>query len=103
MAAAEKLFSIDLRIYATAYVRAADDKEAMVKLRQITSGNTGLEFSNDYQFLEEGICMDGRPFPALFGNTEDIALSPVMTIDKQFLSIMNLQEVELEPEGANDP
>jgi hypothetical protein len=99
----KQLFSMDLRLYATAYVVAESPEEAMAKLREVTDGNWGLEFANGHQVLNEGkICMDGREFPHLFKNAEEIALSPALTIDKQFLPITMLERVELEPEPAND-
>jgi hypothetical protein len=92
-----KLFSTDLRIYATAYVWANDQKEAVDKLR--TLSNTGIELAYEHH-IGENLSIDGRPFTHL--DRTRIHLSPAMTIDKQLIPITMVEEVELEPEAAND-
>lgn len=98
-----KLFSIDVPIYVTAYIKAETAEEAL-NLAKAELCDRGIEFSNRYQGLDDNLCMDGRPYECLFENDEEIALSPAVTFSKMpaELGIAMIEEVEVEEEETTD-
>jgi hypothetical protein len=101
-----KLFSIDVPIFATAYIKA-DTAEDALNLANAELRDRGIEFSNRYQQLDDNICMDGAPFESLFDNDEEIALSPAMSFSDGKLGIAQIDgcrevEVELEAEAEEE-
>lgn len=73
-----KIFSIDVRIVATAYIKADSEEEALALARGMRGG--GIEISSRHQAAGDNICFDGGAYSGLADNDEDIALSPAMTI-----------------------
>ena len=68
----EKLYSLDVAIYATAYVKASSEEEAKKKV---------TELCPDSLFVE-GDMIDGRVYQSLMDDDgADVTLSPAMTID----------------------
>jgi hypothetical protein len=96
-----KLFSIDVPIFATAYIKA-DTAEDALNLANAELRDRGIEFSNRYQQLDDNICMDGAPFESLFDNDEEIALSPAMSFSDGKLGIAQIEEVEVEAEAEEE-
>lgn len=98
-----KLFSTDIMICATAYIKAESEEEAL-KIAQAELKDRGIEFSNRYQGLDDNLCIDGRPYECLLDNDEEVALSPAMTIHGPWHSTTvvggthTLDEVEVEEE-----
>lgn len=65
-----KLYRIDVRVYATAYIKADTPEEALEKAKALKGEPINLEY-------HEGILISGDDFEAL---KEDQTLSPAMTI-----------------------
>lgn len=80
-----KLYSIDINIYATAYVKASSESEAADRVRSLTGHSIEVK----------GDIIDGRPFDMVF-NDEIVGttLSPMMTLGKQACPLI---------ETAHDP
>lgn len=72
------LYSIDITVIATAYIKADSAEEALVHAWNMAE--TGIELSSRHQPAGEDICIDGRPYSAMLTNSEAVALSPAMTI-----------------------
>lgn len=72
------LYSIDINVIATAYIKAETQEDAQAIAEGLT--DSGIELSSRYQFAGDDICVDGRDYRALLGNDEPTALSPAMTI-----------------------
>lgn len=69
-----KLYSIDIPVYATAYIKADSAEEAQAlarKLRHATIEVTGSTSDSD-------VTISGGPY----GDLPDVSLSPVMTIGR---------------------
>lgn len=89
-----KLFSLDIKVVATAYVRAESEEEAIALVREhLVDGE--LQFSSRYQPMGEGICIDGSSYEQTMQNEEAIALSPAMTISGPFEEDFTLDEIDV--------
>jgi hypothetical protein len=73
----QKLYSIGVTIYATAYVRADDEDDAVRKAK--------AELLNECIFAEEGL-FTGRDYDDLFHDDEtvDVTLAPAMTVGEVY-------------------
>lgn len=89
-----KLFSLDINIIATAYVRAETPEEAQELVRQHLV-NTGMHLPDDHEPFSDEICIDGGPYKKTILRTEPISLSPSMTLVGPVDSNINVEEVEL--------
>jgi len=88
-----KLYSIDVNIVATAYVKATDPGDAANKVRDLNM--TGIEIE------ASGGLVDGRTYAALMADESvEVTLSPAMTIGGQACSLIELAYV---PETTFDP
>jgi hypothetical protein len=87
----KKLFALDVRIVATAYIKADTREQALAIANRDLVGQ-GLEVSSRRQFLGENVCFDGRAYECLADNEEDIALSPAMTVLTDTLRLDNVEE-----------
>jgi hypothetical protein len=89
------VYSLDIQIAATAYIKAESEEEA----RNIASDlpNDFIEFSDRHQTVGDDICVDGTPFRGLWENDETTALSPAMTIT----GVSNLEGLELVEEDID--
>lgn len=74
-----KLFSIEINVVATAYIRA-DTAEEAAELARKHLVDTGIILSSRHQPCGENICIDGRSYEDTIKNEEPIALSPAMKI-----------------------
>jgi hypothetical protein len=90
-----KMYSIEVPICATAYIKAHSPQEALA-IANNELADTGVEFSNGYQSIGEAVCMDGRPYSCLFDNEEDVALSPAVTFTAKGFDIFDIDTVEIE-------
>ncbi|WP_037500619.1 hypothetical protein [Sphingomonas jaspsi] len=88
-----KLFQADIQLYATVYFNAESAEDALSQLKEITNGNTGIEFHSDYQWLGDGVAMTGAPFDQL-AESDEFNLSPAMTIADQELTLEDISESE---------
>lgn len=74
-----KLFSIDVKIYGTAYIQADTAEEALEKIKAFN--HTGIQFSDRRQdigeFADRELIMTGECYSP---DMPEISLSPVMTI-----------------------
>lgn len=75
---AKEIYSIELRICATAYIVADNEAEAQRLADELA--DTGMELSSRYQPAGEGICIAGGSYASLVDNAEPVALSPAMTV-----------------------
>ena len=72
-----KVFSTEVKICATVYVRAKDKDEAQIMADALTDNYTGIEFSSRRQEIGDDLIMTGETFS---GDLPGISLSPAMTI-----------------------
>lgn len=96
-----KLFSLDIPLVATAYIKA-DSAEQALKLANEWMTETGIEFSSRHQNIGEQLCIDGCPYACLARNDEAIALSPAMSLNTKAYVLDDIEPVAFELEGAND-
>ena len=70
-----KLYSLEISVFATAYIKAKSPEEAL-KLAQARLVKNGL-------YVDENATMfDGRPYDKLMSHSiQDITVSPAMTVD----------------------
>ncbi|KQS84298.1 hypothetical protein [Rhizobium sp. Leaf383] len=74
-----KIFRTDIQIWATAYVRAETEEEALVKLREL--GNRGIEVADtDWSTPDDDVetHISGRHYSD--PDLPELSLSPFMTI-----------------------
>ena len=95
-----RLFSIDVPLFATAYIRAENEREAL-NIANAELRGRGIEFSNRYQSIDDNLCIDGAPFDRVMENDEEIALSPAMTLGDGKFGIAMIEEVDLEDEEGD--
>jgi hypothetical protein len=94
------VYSIDVRIVATAYIKAESEAEALEIIRGVK--DTGLEFSSRHQSIDDDICVDGGDYRSLYDNDESIALSPAMTLVEPIGEDLDLSEEDIDVEGDDD-
>lgn len=75
---AKQVYSIDIKICATAYIVAESLEEAQDLANDLE--DKGIELSSRYQPIGDDMCIDGSSYEALAENDERVALSPAMTI-----------------------
>lgn len=66
-----KLWSIDVRVYATAYIKAETEEEALKIAKGLKDDCLSAEDGGDVEF--SGLALDNPNLP-------DVSISPVMTI-----------------------
>ena len=87
-----KLFSLDISIVATAYIRAETPEEAAELARQHLV-DSEMQLSSRYAPMGENICIDGSSFEQTIENEEAIAFSPAMTIVGPHANKFDVEEV----------
>jgi hypothetical protein len=89
-----RVFAVDIKIWATAYIRAVDEEEAIEKLQSLR--NESLELPNtDWADEDEEIIgprISGRQYddPEL----PEVSLSPAVTIDGEHIDSVSPDELE---------
>lgn len=86
------IYSVDVSIVGTAYIKAASEEEAQALAAKHLTG-AGIVLGDSYQCANEDICVDGREFSALAENDEAIALSPAFTLGAPLEAVSFVEEL----------
>lgn len=89
-----KLFSLDINIVATAYIRAETPEEAQELARKHLV-DSDMHLSDRHTPVNEDVCIDGSSYEQTIENEEPIAFSPAMTIVGPYENKFEVEEVDI--------